>query len=250
MKLACKSISQPCAVAKKFWWATGQSNLAYKHSQPQQELLNFGFRTHTTALGPVKVFHSVCQVWLPSGPPESFTCSYCTWLRTDLLRHTIYQRKGDVDMLNTIKSMLAKSTYSLRHSAYPHHPYIDTSYILPPCRHRLKLVLTGTSIPLWLIENLVTDILLGSMWSKDQFSQHHKYSFMEIWQNWTHSFLNSTNAVDTLVFPVGMKVRRGNRVLAERTVQCQIPVARRKQITVVWGYILLMSMIRWILHCF
>ena len=26
------------------------------------------------------VFHSVCQVWLSSGPPECFTFSYCTWL--------------------------------------------------------------------------------------------------------------------------------------------------------------------------
>ena len=26
------------------------------------------------------VFHSVCQVWLSSGPPEYFTFSYCAWL--------------------------------------------------------------------------------------------------------------------------------------------------------------------------
>ena len=60
-------VSRSCAVAKSeiFW-------------RPQQK---FGFHIHTTALWPVKtVFHSVCQVWLSSGPPESFTFSYCAWL--------------------------------------------------------------------------------------------------------------------------------------------------------------------------
>ena len=28
-----------------------------------------------------------------------------------------------------------------------HQPYVDTLYVLSPCRHRPKLVLTGTSIP-------------------------------------------------------------------------------------------------------
>ena len=59
----------------------------------------------------------------------------------------MYQRKVDVDMLNVVKS-----TYSLRHtlrrSAYPYQPYVDTLHVLPPRRRRPKLVLTGTSIPL------------------------------------------------------------------------------------------------------
>ena len=32
-------------------------------------------------------------------------------------------------------------------SAYPHQPCIDTLYVLPPRRHKPKLVLTGTTIP-------------------------------------------------------------------------------------------------------
>ena len=31
------------------------------------------------------VFHSVCQVWLPSGPPEFFTLNYCACLSNWLL---------------------------------------------------------------------------------------------------------------------------------------------------------------------
>ena len=47
-------------------------------------------------------------------------------------------------------------THSLRRSAYPHQPYVDTLYVLPPRRRRRrrrpKLVLTGTSTPLY-VEN-------------------------------------------------------------------------------------------------
>ena len=39
-------------------------------------------------------------------------------------------------------------THSLRRSAYPHQPCVGTLYVLPP-RRRPKLVLTGTSIPLF-----------------------------------------------------------------------------------------------------
>ena len=35
------------------------------------------FYTHTTAR---LVFHSVCRVWLPIGPPECFSFGFCTWL--------------------------------------------------------------------------------------------------------------------------------------------------------------------------
>ena len=74
----------------------------------------------------------------------------------------MYQGKVDVDMLNTVKSLLddissvspsseqkQKPTHSLRRSAYPHQPHVDTLYVLPPRRRRPKLVLTGTSIPLF-----------------------------------------------------------------------------------------------------
>ena len=56
----------------------------------------------------------------------------------------MYQRKVDVDMLNAVVCWL---TNSLRRSAYPHQPYVDTLYVLPPGRRRPKLILTGTSIP-------------------------------------------------------------------------------------------------------
>ena len=72
---------------------------------------------------------------------------------------TMYQRKVDVDMLNAVKSVLAdvssvspssetSANNSLRCSAYPHQPYVDKLYVLPPRRRRPKLVLTGT-IPLY-----------------------------------------------------------------------------------------------------
>ena len=44
-------------------------------------------------------------------------------------------------------------THSLRRSAYSHEPYVDTLYVLTPRRRRPKLVLTGTSIPKYLITN-------------------------------------------------------------------------------------------------
>ena len=89
----------------------------------------------------------------------------------DHVKITMYQRKVDVDIYNAVKSVLAdvssvspwweqslcsdeserskrQPTHSLRCSAYPHQPYVDTLYVLPPRRRRPKLVLTGTSIPL------------------------------------------------------------------------------------------------------
>ena len=38
-------------------------------------------------------------------------------------------------------------THSLWSSAYPHQPYVDTLYVLPPRQRIQKLVLAGTSIP-------------------------------------------------------------------------------------------------------
>ena len=69
------------------------------------------------------------------------------WLRNNVrIKCTMYQRKVYVDILNAIKSVLAdvssvsplseqrtlvpksklEPTHSLRHSAYPHQPYVDT----------------------------------------------------------------------------------------------------------------------------
>ena len=68
-----------------------------------------------------------------------------------VVKRTMYQRKVDVDMLNAVKSVLADvssvsplseqralcsdegltlSQHTLRRSAYPHLPYVDTLYIL------------------------------------------------------------------------------------------------------------------------
>ena len=46
----------------------------------QQKLLKFLFYSHNCTLACGAVFHSVCQVWLSSGPPEFFSLSYCAWL--------------------------------------------------------------------------------------------------------------------------------------------------------------------------
>ena len=55
---------------------------------------------------------------------------------------TMYKRKVDVDMLNAVKSVLADVS-----SVSPS----SELYVLPPRRRRRrpKLVLTGTSIPLY-----------------------------------------------------------------------------------------------------
>ena len=59
------------------------------------------------------------------------------------------QRKVDVDMLNAIKSVLADiSSIALRQSTDVSVSLVDTLYVLPPLRHRPKLVLTGINIPL------------------------------------------------------------------------------------------------------
>ena len=69
-------------------------------------------------------------------------------------RWRMYQRKVDVDMLNAVKSLLAdvssispSSEQSYNIKTYPHQPHVDTFFVLPLRRRRLKLVLTGTSIP-------------------------------------------------------------------------------------------------------
>ena len=47
---------------------------------PQQKLLKFLFYSYNCTLASGAVFHSVCQVWFSSGPPEFFSFSYCAWL--------------------------------------------------------------------------------------------------------------------------------------------------------------------------
>ena len=68
----------------------------------------------------------------------------------------MYQRKVDVDMLNTVKIVLTEVSsvspsseqgvdYGLGERGRPH---VDTFFVLPLRQCRLKQVLTGTSIPL------------------------------------------------------------------------------------------------------
>ena len=85
--LSNKSVSQTRAVVKNeiFWWATGQSNLSYRRlTTTKTSKVQFSY-SHTCTLTNEAVFHSVCQVWLPSGPPGYFIFSYCArlwnWLK-------------------------------------------------------------------------------------------------------------------------------------------------------------------------
>ena len=80
-----------------------------------------------------------------------------TWLVHDL---TIDLSTSIVWRVNAHKTMFVVSllwrskrqpTHSLQCSAYPHQPYVDTLYVLPPRRRRPKLVLKGTSIPLFVV---------------------------------------------------------------------------------------------------
>ena len=77
-----KPVSQLWAVTKnkKFWQATGQLNLAYKRLAETKACKVWFPYSHNCTLTSGAVFHSVCQVWLFSGPPEFFTFSYCAWL--------------------------------------------------------------------------------------------------------------------------------------------------------------------------
>ena len=59
--------------------------LGHTNGWPQQKLPKFGFHTRRTVLCSMEVFHSVCQVWLSSGPPECFTFCCCAWLWNWLL---------------------------------------------------------------------------------------------------------------------------------------------------------------------
>ena len=65
------TVSQSCAVTKseKFWRATEQSNLSYKRLAATKASKVWFSYTYNCSLANWAVFHSVCQVWLSSGPP-------------------------------------------------------------------------------------------------------------------------------------------------------------------------------------
>ena len=67
-------------------------------------------------------------------------------------------------------------THSLRCPAYPHQPYVDTLCILLPCRCRPKLVLTGTSILLYLSSYHVTTNLQICGWKCSEDKSDFFYS--------------------------------------------------------------------------
>ena len=86
-----KPVSQSSAAAtvtgENFWQATGQSNLAYKQlAATKASKVCLLLYSHNCTLANGAVFHSVCQVWLSSGPPEIVTFSYCTWLWNWLIK--------------------------------------------------------------------------------------------------------------------------------------------------------------------
>ena len=67
-----------------------------------------------------------------------------------------------VEMLNAVKMCLRRSncsesskhqpTHSLRRSAYPHQPFVDTVYVAVLRRSSLTLVLTGTRMTVFLLQ--------------------------------------------------------------------------------------------------
>ena len=74
-----KPISQSCTVAKTekyFWLATGQWNLSDKRLAATKASKVWFSYSHNCTLSSGAIFHSVCQVWLSSGPPESVHLCY------------------------------------------------------------------------------------------------------------------------------------------------------------------------------
>ena len=67
------------AESEQFWRATGPSNLAYEWLAATKASKVWFSYSHNYTLANGAVFHSVCQVWLSSGPPELFTFSYYAW---------------------------------------------------------------------------------------------------------------------------------------------------------------------------
>ena len=87
------------------------------------------------------------------GHPENpkINCSTTNVYHATIQAKNIYSCFSVHVCVSYIYTMFTVTTHSLRRSAYPHQPCVDTLYALPPCRHRPKLVLTSTSIPLYLI---------------------------------------------------------------------------------------------------
>ena len=67
------------------------------------------------------VFHSVCQVWLSSGPPEFVTFSYCAWSWNRLISWTYSGSKSTVPWLWCRTSCWARSAW-LQQSPNPPPP--------------------------------------------------------------------------------------------------------------------------------
>ena len=86
--------------------------------------------------------------------PEMCSTVWRTW---HLVKHTMYQHYQSFALTKGSRSK-CQPTHSLRHSAYPRQPYVDTLYVLPLCQCRPKLVITGTSVP------LASDSLLHCAW--------------------------------------------------------------------------------------
>ena len=110
----------------------------------------------------------------------------------------MYQHKVAVDMLDAVKSVgwrfkrwsFVRGRATLFTTpAYPHQPCVDTLYLLPLCRGRPKLVLTGTnysSIPLYTYVPLLYDSekrplivkYLCAILSLSHFIVHHNWCEM------------------------------------------------------------------------
>ena len=62
--------------------------------------------SHNCTLASRAVFHSVCQVWLSSGPLEFVTFSYCAWLWLwSQLRPQQLQKQKQKQQLNVLKNV-------------------------------------------------------------------------------------------------------------------------------------------------
>ena len=97
-----KQVSQSCTVTKSetFWQATRQSNLVYKWMAATKASKVWCSYSHSCTAAIGAVFHSVCQVWLSSGLPESSAFMYCAWLWNWLIPGTTHEMAGSIDPLS------------------------------------------------------------------------------------------------------------------------------------------------------
>ena len=110
-----KPVSQSCAVAKsgKFWRATGQSNLTYKRLAATKASKVWFSYSHNCTLSNGAVLHSVCQVWLSSGPPEYSTFTYCAWLWNWLIVQDCSSQKNPRASTHALTFFSSSKTTSL-----------------------------------------------------------------------------------------------------------------------------------------